>query len=191
MKACEVSRKTRETDVFVRFDPSGGGVSVSTGIGFFDHMLTAFGVHGGFGLTVKAKGDLQVDGHHTVEDVGLVLGSALGQALGGKEGLARYGHALIPMDEALALAVVDLSGRPYLKLDAPMPQQQIGAYDSCLTAEFLRAFAMNSGITLHVRTLSGENAHHMTEAIFKALAHALQDAMAPVGGGVLSSKGVL
>lgn len=186
-----VTRKTKETDITVSIALEGGMVAVSTGIGFFDHMLTALGFYAGFGLEINAKGDLQVDGHHTVEDVGIVLGQALAQALGDKRGITRFGTAFVPMDEALARVVLDVSARPYLVYDAPMPQERIGDYDSCLTEEFLRALAVHSGLTLHVKALYGNNAHHITEAIFKALGLALKQAVTVAGQGVTSTKGTL
>lgn len=191
MRTAEVARKTKETDISVRLNLDGGKCEISTGIGFFDHMLTAFAVHGGFGLSLKAKGDLEVDGHHTVEDTGIVLGQAFANALGNRAGIARYGSFYIPMDESLALCVVDISGRPYLVFDDPFENQTIGNFDACLVEEFLRAFAMNAGITLHMNILYGKNAHHMAEAVFKALGHALKAACAETGDAVLSTKGVL
>ena len=186
----QAHRSTKETDVAVELNLDGGSVDISTGVGFFDHMLTALAVHGGLGLTVKARGDLEVDCHHTVEDVGIVLGQALGKALEDKTGLTRYGHGFIPMDEALAFCAVDVSGRPFLVFEGAFPQERIGEYDSCMTEEFFRAVAMNSGITLHLRCEYGRNAHHMVEAMFKAFAHALKDAVSPAEG-LLSTKGVL
>lgn len=191
MRTAQISRKTHETDITASLDLNGGKCEISTGIGFFDHMLTAFAVHGGFGLTLKATGDLEVDGHHTVEDTGIVLGKAFAKALGDKSGIARYGSFYIPMDEALALCVVDVSGRPYLVFDDPFQNEIIGDFDACLVNEFLRAFAFNAGITLHMNILYGKNAHHMAEAVFKALGHALKAACTQTGGAVLSTKGVL
>ena len=150
-RSVQVCRKTRETEITLSLDLDGGRADISTGVGFFDHMLTALAVHGGLGLTVKAQGDLEVDCHHTVEDTGIVLGQALGKALGDKAGLARYGHAFVPMDEALAFCAVDVSGRPFLVFEGEFPQERIGEYDSCMTEEFFRAVAMNSGITLHLQ----------------------------------------
>ncbi len=188
----DMHRQTKETDVELAFCLDGGEVSVSTGVGFFDHMLRAFAVHGGFGLTVKTVGDWEVDCHHTVEDTGIVLGQAFSQALGEKRGIARYGHAFIPMDEALAFAAADISGRPFLAFSGEFPQERVGDFDSCMTEEFFRAFAMNAGITLHVSCEYGKNAHHMIEAAFKAAAHALKDAAALSGNGeLLSTKGLL
>lgn len=186
-----VHRKTKETEISIALNLEGGTVAVSTGIGFFDHMLTALGFYAGFGLEVTAKGDLHVDAHHTVEDVGIVLGQALAQALGDKAGITRFGTAFVPMDESLARVVLDISARPYLVYDAVMPQEHIGDYDSCLTEEFLRALAVHGGLTLHVAGLYGGNAHHLTEAMFKALGLALKEAVAMAGQGVTSTKGVL
>lgn len=186
-----ITRKTKETDIRVSLCLEQGDICVNTGIGFFDHMLTALGFYAGFGLEITAKGDLQVDGHHTVEDVGIVLGQALAQALGDKNGIARFGTAFVPMDEALARVVVDISARPYLVFDAVMPQERIGDYDSCLTEEFLRALAVHGGLTLHAAALYGANAHHMTEALFKALGLALKQAVYLAGQGATSTKGVL
>lgn len=190
-RTATVTRKTKETDIAVSLNLEGGAVSVNTGIGFFDHMLTALGFYAGFGLELTARGDLHVDGHHTVEDVGIVLGQALSQALGDKAGITRFGTAFVPMDEALARVVLDISARPYLVYDAAMPQERVGDYDSCLTQEFLRALAVHSGLTLHVKALYGSNAHHITEAIFKALGLALKQAVAVAGQGVTSTKGML
>lgn len=191
MRQAEIKRATKETDIHLSLCLDGGTVSVATGIGFFDHMLTSFAIHGGFGLTLQCSGDLQVDGHHTVEDCGIALGQALAQCLGEKAGLARFGTAYIPMDEALGFCALDCSGRPFLVFDAPMPQAQCGDYDTCLTIEFMRACAMHAGITLHLKLLYGDNAHHITEALFKAFAHALKQAVERKGNDVLSAKGVL
>lgn len=190
MRKAEVTRKTKETDITVALCLDGGSVSIDTGIGFFDHMLTALGVHAGFGLRVHAAGDLQVDCHHTIEDVGIVLGDALAQALGDKAGIARYGSFYIPMDEALCFTSVDVSGRPFLVFEGTFEQERVGTFDTCMTEEFLRAFAMHAGITLHSRVLYGKNAHHEIEGIFKSLGHALQAAVMP-REGVLSTKGSL
>ncbi|MDO5141747.1 MAG: imidazoleglycerol-phosphate dehydratase HisB [Eubacteriales bacterium] len=191
MRRAEIHRTTKETDIVLALDLAGGARQIDTGIGFFDHMLNSFAVHSGFGLTLTCKGDLEVDGHHTVEDCGIVLGQALSQCLGDKAGIARFGQALVPMDEALGSCVLDISGRPYLVFDAPMPQPLCGGYDTCLTVEFMRALSVNAGLTLHLKCPYGDNAHHITEALFKALARALRQAVAQTGGGVLSAKGVL
>ena len=190
-RAATVVRQTKETNIELTLGLDGGEVVVDTGVGFFDHMLTALAVHGGFGLRLKAEGDWNVDCHHTVEDTGIVLGRAFKQALGDRSGIVRYGHAMIPMDEALGFCALDISGRPYLVFDAPMPQPMCGQYDTCLTVEFMRALAVNAGLTLHLKSEYGENAHHITEALFKALARALKQAVTVTGGGVLSAKGVL
>ena len=187
----EVRRKTRETDVSVTLNLDGGPRDIATEVGFFDHMLTALAVHGGLGLTVRAQGDLDVDCHHTVEDVGIALGQALGQALGGKEGLRRYGSAYIPMDEALGFCALDLSGRAFLVFSAAFPEERVGAFDTCMTGEFFRALAVNAGVTLHLECRYGKNSHHMIAALFKAFAHALREGAAVEGTEVLSSKGVL
>ena len=191
MRRAAVDRKTKETDIALVLNLDGGEVKVSTGIGFFDHMLTALGFYAGFGLDVKAEGDLHVDGHHTVEDVGIVLGQAFARALGDRAGIRRFGAAYVPMDEALCRTVVDISNRPFLVFDAAMPQPMIGDYDSCLTAEFMRAFAVYAGLTLHQQCLYGANAHHITEALFKSLGLALKDAVRREGEGVTSTKGLL
>ncbi|HCF82455.1 MAG TPA: imidazoleglycerol-phosphate dehydratase, partial [Ruminococcaceae bacterium] len=146
-----ITRKTKETDITASLKLDGGEVKIDTGIGFLDHMLTALGVHGGFGLTLEAKGDLYVDGHHTAEDVGIVLGKAFCEALGDKGGIVRYGSAFIPMDEALGFCAVDISGRPFLVFNAEFVNEKIGELDACLIEEFMRAFAFNAGITLHLR----------------------------------------
>lgn len=191
MRQASIQRTTKETDVSVALCLEGGEISVSTGIGFFDHMLTALAFYAGFGLELSALGDLHVDGHHTVEDVGIVLGQALREALGDKKGIRRYGMAFVPMDEALCRTVLDLSSRPYLVFDALMPQSMIGGYDSCLTEEFMRALSMNGGITLHQKCEYGGNAHHITEALFKSLGLALKEAVGIAGGDITSTKGAL
>lgn len=191
MRTAAAQRKTKETDIAAKLNLDGGPVEISTGIGFFDHMLNAFAVHGGFGLNLKAVGDLHVDGHHTVEDTGIVLGRAFAEALGDRSGIARFGSFFAPMDESLAFAAVDVSGRPFLVFQAQFPQERIGGYDSCLTEEFFRAFAFNAGMTLHLRVAYGANAHHETEALFKAAAHAIRAAVSLSESGVLSTKGTL
>lgn len=191
MRTAEITRKTKETDIFVKLDLDGVNADISTGIGFFDHMLTAFAVHSGMGLTVKAVGDLNVDGHHTVEDVGIVLGKAFKEAVGDMKGIARYGTAFIPMDEALGFASIDISGRPFLVFNAEFSDDRIGEFDTCLAEEFFRAFAFNSGVTLHLKCEYGKNDHHIAEALFKAAAHALKAAKAVSGNEILSTKGVL
>lgn len=191
MRVSVQDRKTKETDISVKLCLDGGEVQISTGIGFFDHMLNAFAVHGGFGLSLTAKGDLDVDCHHTVEDTGIVLGCAFREALGNRSGIARYGSFYAPMDESLGFAAVDISGRPFLVFHADFQQEKIGSYESCMTEEFFRALAFNAGMTLHLREECGTNAHHQTEALFKASAHALRIAVTQTGSGVLSTKGSL
>lgn len=192
MRTSIVERNTKETQIKVELCLDGGAVEVSTGIGFFDHMLTAFGVHGGFGLKVTVKGDLEVDTHHTVEDTGIALGMAFKQALGDMSGIERYGTFFIPMDESLVQASLDISNRPFLVFKADFKQDKCGDYENCCTEEFWRAFAMNAGITLHIIVLYGANAHHEIEGIFKSVAHALKIAVKRnADGTVLSTKGVL
>lgn len=192
MRTSNVKRNTKETKINIELNLDGGEVEISTGIGFFDHMLVAFGVHGGFGLKVNVDGDLDVDNHHTVEDTGIVLGTAFKQALGDMGGIERYGSFSIPMDESLAQVCLDISNRPFLVFNADFSQEKCGDYETCVTEEFWRAFAMNSGITLHINVPYGANAHHQIEAIFKAVAHALKIAVKKNDdGAVLSTKGVL
>lgn len=192
MRFSEINRKTKETDISLTLNLDGGDVSIDTGIGFFDHMLNSFAVHGGFGLSVKVKGDLYVDDHHTIEDTGIVLGKAFSEALGDKSSIERFGSFYVPMDEALAFASIDISGRPYLVFDADFPQEKCGDYTSTMTWEFMRAFAFNAGITLHTRVLYGNNSHHMIEAMYKAVAHALKQAVKRNDSNKpLSTKGVL
>ena len=192
MRTSIVERNTKETQIKVELCLDGGAVEVSTGIGFFDHMLTAFGVHGGFGLKVTVKGDLEVDTHPTVEDTGIALGMAFKQALGDMSGIERYGTFFIPMDESLVQASLDISNRPFLVFKADFKQEKCGDYENCCTEEFWRAFAMNAGITLHIIVLYGANAHHEIEGIFKSVAHALKIAVKRnADGTVLSTKGVL
>lgn len=190
-RTATIERNTKETQISVQLNLDGGEVQVNTGIGFFDHMLTAFGFYAGIGLKLTAKGDLYVDGHHTVEDTGIVLGQAIREALGDRKGIRRFGSAYVPMDEALAFTALDFSNRPYLVFDAEMPQERIGEYDSCLTLEFMRAVAHNAGITLHQKCFYGVNAHHITEGLFKSFGLAVKDAIKIEGTGVTSTKGVL
>lgn len=193
MRKAEIKRTTKETDILLALDLDGSGkAEISTGIGFFDHMLTAFAVHSGVDLKVTCKGDLEVDGHHTVEDVGIALGQAFLEAVGDKAGIERYGSFMLPMDESLALAAIDISGRPYLVFDAAFTAPMIGDYDTQLTEEFWRAFAMNSKTTLHIKLMYGANDHHKAEAIYKAAAHAIKAAIAKnKDGALLSTKGCL
>ena len=191
IRQATICRETKETQIALHLNLEGGERKIETGIGFFDHMLNSFAVHGGFGLILKCTGDLEVDGHHTVEDVGIALGQAVARILGDRAGIARFGSSYVPMDEALGFCALDISGRPYLVYDAPMPQPMCGQYDTCLTVEFMRAFATHAGITLHLKSMYGDNAHHITEALYKALARALRQAVTETGGEVLSAKGVL
>lgn len=191
MRTASITRTTKETDIALDLYLDGGEVQVSTGLGFFDHMLTALAFYAGWGIKLTVKGDLQVDGHHTVEDTGIVLGQALREALGDKNGIRRFGSAYVPMDEALCFTALDFSNRPYLVFDADMPQPMIGDYDSCLTIEFMRAVSFNAGITLHQKCHYGVNAHHITEGLYKSLGLAIKDAIKVEGTGVVSTKGVL
>lgn len=189
-----IQRTTRETSISLSLDLDGRGrAEVATGVGFFDHMLTHVAFHGYFDLALEAQGDLHVDPHHTVEDVGICLGLALRQCLGDRQGLVRYGNAFVPMDEALAQVVVDLSNRPLLVVDAQRRPGSVGQFDGQLAEEFWRALALNAGLTLHVRLLYGDNDHHMLEAAFKALGRALDQATSldSRARGVASTKGVL
>lgn len=177
MRDAEIKRVTGETDVSVFINIDGTGTpQISTGVGFLDHMMTLFAKHSGFDLKISCKGDTEVDDHHSVEDIGIALGQALFKALGDKTGIRRYGDAVIPMDEALILAAVDISGRGYLGLDLEIPSEKIGTFDTELVEEFLNALAMNAKITLHVRKLAGKNSHHIVEGTFKAVARALRAA---------------
>lgn len=192
MRFAKIERNTKETQITVELNLDGGEVDIETGIGFFDHMLTAFGVHGGFGLKVRVSGDLEVDTHHTVEDTGIALGMAFKEALGDMSGIERYGTFFIPMDESLAMCTLDISNRPFLVFKASFEQELCGDYETCVTEEFFRAFAMNACITLHIKVPYGANAHHEIEAIFKAVAHAMKIAVKKnEDGSVLSTKGVL
>ncbi len=192
-RTASVRRTTKEVDVQVDLALDGNGsASADTGIPFFDHMLEQLGKHAGFNLKVKARGDLHVDAHHTVEDTGIAFGEALANALGDKRDIRRFGSAVIPLDEALVQVALDLSSRPYLAHDVDAKAKQIGAYDTRLTEEFLRALCQSAGATIHVRLLAGKNPHHIVEAEFKALARALGDATSPAPGrGVPSTKGTL
>jgi imidazoleglycerol-phosphate dehydratase len=189
----EIKRNTSETQISVRLDLDGQGkVKAETGIGFFDHMLDLFGRHGGFDLDLQVKGDLWIDAHHTVEDTAICLGRGLKEALGDKRGINRYGHIILPMDEALVLVALDLGGRGFLSLEGEFPLLRVGDMDTELVEEFLRAFAMNGEINLHVRIMAGRNTHHMIEAVFKGLARALKMAVALGNGNdIPSTKGVL
>jgi len=188
------TRKTKETDINIYFNIDGSGnCSINTGIGFFDHMLTSFITHGRFDADIKVKGDTFVDFHHSVEDTGIVLGKVFNDALLDKRGIKRFGSSFVPMDEALVLASVDISGRPYLVFDCSFPSEKIGDMDTENFIEFFRAFAFNAGITLHIKLFHGANSHHIAEAVFKSTARALKEACTIDNSidGVLSSKGVI
>lgn len=191
-RSAEVERKTKETQVSVRLELDGEGESsAATGLPFFDHMLEQLGKHARWNLEIRAEGDLEIDAHHTVEDVGLALGQALREALGDKVGIGRFGSAAVPLDEALVEVAVDLSARPFVVHEVPVPAELIGAYDPGLTHDFVQAFATEAGMTLHARLVAGRSPHHIVEAEFKAMAVALRAACAEVGGGTPSTKGTL
>ena len=191
-RSSQQDRKTKETTISLSLEVDGtGAASASTGIPFFDHMLEQLGKHGGFDLQIEATGDLEIDLHHTVEDVGIVLGTALKDALGDKAGVRRFASSLVPLDEALVQVALDLSGRPFLVYDVDPVSEWIGTFDPQLVEEFWRAFAFGAGITLHIRSISGRNGHHIIEASFKGVARALRDAVAIEGTSVPSTKGTL
>jgi imidazoleglycerol-phosphate dehydratase len=192
-RSAELDRRTKETDVSLSVDLDGGEVAIATGVGFFDHMLELLARHGGLGLRVKATGDLETGAHHTVEDVGIVFGQALDEALGDRAGIRRYGDAAVPMDEALGTCAIDISGRPLCLFDAELPAVSIAGFDAELTEEFFRAVASNAKLTLHLAVPYGTNSHHMVEACFKAFARALREAISidQREGGVPSTKGTL
>jgi len=193
-RKAELSRKTMETDIAAKLSLDGKGNSnISTGIGFLDHMLTLFAKHGQFDLDLSAKGDLNVDAHHTVEDIGIVLGKCLSEVLGSKESIQRYGNSFVPMDESLAQVCIDISGRAFLVFDVPFTAQMTGTMETELFEEFFRALAFNAGITLHIKLHYGNNSHHMIEAVFKAFGRALREAVKidKSISGVMSTKGSL
>jgi imidazoleglycerol-phosphate dehydratase len=192
-RTAEIHRKTGETDVTVALDLAGGELDVETGVGFLDHMLELLGRHGRLGLRVRAAGDLETGAHHTVEDVGVALGQALDEALGDRSGIRRYGYTAVPMDEALGMCAIDISGRPLCLFEADLPDVSIAGFDAELTEEFFRAVANNAKLTLHIGTRYGSNAHHLIESCFKAFARALRVAVAidPEETGVPSTKGTL
>ena len=194
MREAVIERNTKETQIQVKVILDGKGVAeIHTGIGFFDHMLTGFSKHGFFDLTMQVNGDLEVDGHHSVEDAGIVLGTAIREALGDKEGIKRYGSCILPMDDALCLCAIDLCGRPYFVFDCEFPVERVGELDTELVREFFYAVSYSAGMNLHIKLLSGNNAHHMIEAMFKAFGRALDGACSrdPRIDGVLSTKGAL
>lgn len=188
-----ITRQTAETDISLVLCIDGTGTSdINTGCGFMDHMLTLFAKHGGFDLTVKCKGDTEVDYHHSVEDIGICLGMALSEALGDMRGITRYGSMILPMDEALILTAVDISGRSYLACELDIPTEKVGDFDTELVKEFLLAFTRKANITLHVRQLAGENSHHIIEGVFKSLARSLKTAVSRDGSSAIpSTKGIL
>ena len=192
-RTAEIERKTKETEISLKLDLDGGEASATTGVGFLDHMLDLLARHGRLGMELKADGDLETGAHHTTEDVGIVLGQAIDEALGDRAGIRRYGSATVPMDEALAECAIDISGRPLTVFEAELPEVTIAGFDAELAEEFFRAVANNAKLTLHVRVLSGSNAHHMIEAAFKAFARALREAVSldPGETGVPSTKGTL
>ena len=192
-RCASVSRTTNETDVYIELCLDGGACDIATGVGFFDHMLDAFSRHGKFGLVAHVKGDLQVDAHHSVEDAGIVLGQAFAQALGEKTGIRRFGHAFVPMDEALVMAAVDISGRGQAFCEVPVHSERVGDFDTQLAKEFFVAFAREAGLTLHLRLICGDNVHHVIEAAFKACGRALREAVELDAreAGIPSTKGVL
>lgn len=191
-RSSTVERETKETKIRVELELDGSGsASADTGLPFFDHMLQQLGAHAGFDLAVNANGDLDIDGHHTVEDIGLALGRALKEALGDKAGIRRFASITVPLDEAAVEVALDLSGRPFVVHEVDVPAETIGTYDTGLTEDFVRAFATAAEMTLHVRLVSGRSPHHVVEAEFKALAKCLQDAVRVIGGGVPSTKGTL
>ncbi len=195
MRKTEIKRKTAETDIALKLDLDGSGKSVlATGCGFLDHMLTLFARHGRFDLEISCKGDVEVDYHHTVEDIGIALGQAFSKALGDKKGITRYGDTVLPMDEALILTAVDISGRGMLLCDLNIRAKKVGDFDTELCEEFFTAFARNAGITLHIRQLAGRNSHHIIEGVFKSAARSLKDAVAidpALKDEIPSTKGVL
>lgn len=193
-RSADLIRKTNETDIHMKFDIDGNGTGeIKTGIGFFDHMLEGFSKHGFFDLQLKVKGDLAVDGHHTVEDTGIVLGQAIKEAIGDKKGIRRYGSFILPMDDTLVLCALDLSGRPYLVYEGEFAAEKVGCMDTELVKEFFYAISYSAGMNLHIKVLSGTNAHHIIEAMFKAFAKALDEATSIDARiqDVLSTKGTL
>lgn len=191
MRESKVSRKTSETDIELKINLDGTGITdINTGIPFFDHMLNSFSKHGSFDLTIKARGDLMIDDHHTIEDVGITLGNAIAKALGDKKGIERFADARVPMDEALATAAVDISGRSFLVFNAAFTNPKIGGLNSQNTSHFFESLTSNAGINAHL-DVSGENDHHKTEALFKAFGIALKRAVKVTGSGIPSTKGVL
>ncbi len=194
MRSSKIERKTKETQIYVSLNLDGCGESkIKTGLPFLNHMLEILAKHSSFDLKIEAKGDLEVDSHHTIEDIGICLGQALRKALGNKEGIQRFGYSIVPMDEALALVAVDISGRPHLSYEVKLPQEVVGSFETTLLVEFLHSFVNHSGATLHIRLLAGINTHHMIESIFKGLAKALEMAVQKRGNQnkIPSTKGLI
>ncbi len=194
MRCAELARKTKETEISIKLNLDGNGENtISTGVGFLDHMLCLFSGHGRFDLTLECKGDLFVDGHHTVEDIGIVLGKSISDALGKRESIKRFGTSFVPMDESLALVSLDLSNRPFLHFEVPFSTDMVGEMETEMFEEFFRALAVNGGMTLHIKLIHGKNNHHIIEAVFKAFARALKEAVNIDSSiqGVLSTKGLL
>ncbi len=194
MRCAEMARKTKETEISLKINLDGNGENtVSTGLGFLDHMLCLFSGHGRFDLKLECKGDLFVDGHHTAEDIGIVLGKAISDALGKRESIKRFGTSFVPMDESLAMVSLDLSNRPFLHFEVPFSTTKVGEMETEMFEEFFRALSVNSGMTLHIKLIHGKNNHHIIEAVFKAFAKALKEAVTidPTIQGVLSTKGLL
>lgn len=195
MRTSKIVRKTAETNIILDLNLDGGGIGeINTGVGFLDHMLMLFTRHGGYNLIIKAKGDTYIDDHHTVEDIGICLGSAFAEALGDMRGVTRYGDIILPMDDALILCAVDLSGRAYINFDVQIPTEKVGTFDTELVEEFLLAFTRKAGITVHIKQLAGTNSHHIVEGVFKALARALAKAVnidKAHSDEIPSTKGVL
>ncbi len=192
MRNASVTRKTKETEITIRLDLDGSGtVNCNSGNGFFDHMINSFGKHAGYDIDLLCRGDTYVDFHHSAEDIGIVLGQAFSQCVGDKAGIHRFGLAYTPMDETLAMAAADISGRPFLMFNAEMPSERVGEFETELVEEFMRGFAMNALITLHINLLYGKNTHHIIEAIFKSVGRALADSTRITGDAILSTKGVL
>lgn len=192
MRKADIHRKTGETDISISLSIDGKGrFEGTTGIGFFDHMMNLLACHSGMDISISCKGDLEVDNHHTIEDLGIALGDVFLKALGDKKGIRRYGAFFCPMDETLSRIVLDLSGRPYFVYDVKIPVERIGTFETEMTREFFLAFAMHGMMNLHMACLYGENGHHIVEALFKGLGHALKEAVTVEGGRVLSTKGVL
>jgi len=194
VRCAELNRKTKETEISLKLNLDGKGENaVSTGIGFMDHILCLFSGHGRFDLLLECKGDLEVDSHHTVEDIGIVLGKAISDALGKRESIKRFGTSIVPMDESLAMVSIDLSNRPFLYFEVPFSTDKVGEMETEMFEEFFRALAVNGGMTLHVKLIHGKNNHHMIEAVFKAFARALKEAVTIDSAilGILSTKGLL